>query len=399
MGNLSRDMPEGHVILCVNSGSSSLKLAWYRVLPGTEEHLFSGAAANIGLPDGRISVRNHGGAVTFDEPRDFRSRHDAMDALFAAAEGQEVPRPDAAGHRVVHGGPHHVRPEQVTQDLMESLRRCIPLAPLHLPAQIAGMELIAQSHPELSQVACYDTAFHQSMPELARRLPLPRQFWDEGVRKYGFHGLSYDYIVHRLGENAKGAVVVAHLGNGTSLAAMRDGHPVDTTMGLTPTGGTMMSTRTGDLDPGVLLYALNEKGYEPSRLARLFEKESGLLGVSGTSSDMKALIDASPADPHAAQAVEMYCYGIRKHIGALAAALGGLDLLVFTGGIGEHSPVVRRRVCDHLAFLGIELDSTRNGENAGIISTDRSRCVVRMIHTDEALMIARYTCNLLFGRT
>ena len=233
-----------------------------------------------------------------------------------------------------------------------SLKTCVPLAPLHLPPQIAAIEFMHNARPSLPQVACYDTTFHHRMPEIAQRLPLARDLWDEGVRKYGFHGLSYDYIVRCLGDQAKGAVIIAHLGNGASLAAVRDGRPVDTTMGLTPTGGMMMGTRSGDLDPGVLLYLLKAKGYDAARLARLVEDESGLLGVSGTTSDMKRLQEIAATDPRAAQAIEMFCYQARKQIGALASALGGLDLLVFTGGIGERSAEVRGALARDWAFSG-----------------------------------------------
>jgi acetate kinase len=385
-------MRDGHVVLSLNSGSSSVKFALYRFQGDREERLLDGGAEPIGLAGGRLWARDSSGALVLDEPAASLSYRQVLDALF-----RKVPNAEAVGHRVVHGGPDHFKSELVTPDLMEQLKRLIPLARLHLPSQLAGMEFVHENQPDLPQVACFDTAFHRRMPEVAQRLPLPRKFWEDGVRKYGFHGLSYDYIRSALGADAKGSVIVAHLGNGASLAAMRDGNPVDTTMGLTPTGGVMMGTRTGDLDPGVPLYLMNEKGYNPAGLTHLMEEESGLLGVSGISSDMKDLLEASTNDGHAAQAVEMFCYQVKKAIGALAAALGGLDLLVFTGGIGERSAEIRRRICDGLQFLGIELDVTQNDGHASTLSQPGARCTVRMIPTNEDLMIARYTRGLCFG--
>lgn len=390
-------MHNEHVILCLNSGSSSLKFTLYRLQEAGEERLLDGDAGPIGHPSARLSARNLSGALILDEPAPSWSSHEVLKALFDALERHRFPTVEAVGHRVVHGGPDHFKPAAVTPDLIEQLKSYVPLAPLHLPAQLAGMEFIHDNYPTIPQVACFDTAFHRRMPEIAQRLPLPRTFWREGIRKYGFHGLSYDYIQSALGADANGAVIVAHLGNGASLAALRDGSSVDTTMGLTPTGGVMMSTRTGDLDPGVLLYLMNNKGYSSTQVTNLIENESGLLGVSELSSDMKVLLEASTNNGHAAQAVEMFCYLIRKQIGALAAALGGIDLLVFTGGIGEHSAEIRSRICDGLFFLGIELDPEQNAANASTLSKRGARCTIRMIPTNEDLMIARYTRSLSFG--
>jgi acetate kinase len=247
-------------------------------------------------------------------------------------EQLHFPQPAAIGHRLVHGGPEHAAPERVTPQLVTALRRLVAFAPLHLPSEIQGIEAVAAHFPGLPQVACFDTAFHRRLPELAQRFPLPRALWDEGLRRYGFHGLSYEYIVERLGTAARGRTIIAHLGNGASMAAVRDGQPVDTTMGFTPTGGFMMGTRSGDLDPGILLYLMNEKRYDARQLEHLVNHEAGLLAVSGTSSDMKTLLEKRAGDSNAAQAVELFCYHLRKHIGALTAVLGGLDTLVFSGG-------------------------------------------------------------------
>jgi acetate kinase len=330
------------------------------------------------------------------EQRQFVSHKDVVEALLDAPEWYKLPQPVAIGHRVVHGGPQHSAPERITARLLAQLRTLIPLARQHLPAQLEVMQFTAAAMPALPQVACFDTAFHNRMPELAQRLPLPRKLWDDGLRRYGFHGLSFEYIVLALGESVKSASVIAHLGNGASLAAVRDGQPVDTTMGLTPSGGLMMGTRSGDLDPGVLLYLLNEQGLTPDELARLVEEQAGLKGVSGISSDMQELLEASPSQPHAAQAIALFCYTACKHIGAMSAALGGLDTLVFTGGIGERAALIRELICRNLAFMGVTLDVFQNARHADTISSAGSRVSVRVIPSDEDLMIARHTYDLVF---
>jgi acetate kinase len=276
------------------------------------------------------------------------------------------------------------------------LQRLEAFAPLHLPTEIVGIEAVATRFPELPQVVCFDTAFHRSMPEIAQRFALPRALWDQGIRRYGFHGISYEYIVATLGPSIPARVIIAHLGNGASMAAVRDGHPLDTTMGLTPTGGFIMGTRSGDLDPGILLHLMQARQYDTLRIAQLVNHEAGLLGVSGSSADMKVLLEARDHDAAVAQAVEMFCYQVRKQIGALTAALGGLDLLVFTGGIGERAAAVRWEVCAPLAYLGLRLDPQRNAVHADSISAADSACAVRVIPTYEELMIARHTCALVF---
>jgi acetate kinase len=386
-----------HVILCLNSGSSSLKFAFYRVGDEEEVRLARGAAERIGLPGGRLWIEGPNDEKLADIHRDFARHTDAAGSLSAAARDFGFPLPDAAGHRVVHGGARHVSAERVDGPLLAELRSLIPFAPLHLPSAIQCIEAVTAHLPDLPQVACFDTAFHRAMPEVAQRFPLPRELWYEGVRRYGFHGLSYEYIVATLGSEAHGRMVIAHLGNGASLAAVRNGRPMDTTMGFTPTGGVMMGTRSGDLDPGVLVHLMNEKSYNPSQIDDLVSRYSGLLGVSGISSDMKTLLEQRGREPHAAQAVELFCYLLRKQIGALAAALGGLDDLVFTGGIGERAAPVRSEVCHGLDHLGIVIDERRNSTNAGVISVPESACTVRVVPTNEDLMIARHTQTLLFS--
>ena len=300
------------------------------------------------------------------------------------------------GHRVVHGGPDHSAPERVEATLLAELRWLVAFPPLHLPSAIQGIEAVAARFPGLPQVACFDTAFHRRMPEVAQRFPLPRDLWDEGIRRYGFHGLSYEYIVATLGAAAQGRLIIAHLGNGASLAAVQNGQPLDTSMGFTPTGGIMMGTRSGDLDPGVLIHLMHERSYDADQLEDLVNHQAGLLGVSGLSPDMKTLLEQRQREPHAAQAVELFCYQLRKYIGALTAVLGGLDTLVFTGGIGERAAPVRREICQELAYLGIALDPQQNALHAEVISTPQSACTVRVIPTNEDLMIARHTRTLLF---
>src|SRR5262245_28307132 len=271
------------VILCLNSGSSSLKFALYRVREGEDTALVEGAVERIGLPNGRLSFHSQALGLPREDLRTFHDHQAAVQAAFDTLERLQLPTPEAVGHRIVHGGADHIAPEAVDARLLEDLSQLIPDAPLHLPAEIQGIEAVVARFPQLPQVACFDTAFHRRMPELAQRFPLPRALWDEGIRRYGFHGLSYEYIIEQVGTAALGRAVIAHLGNGSSMAAVHNGQPLDTTMGYTPTGGFMMGTRSGDLDPGLLVYLLAERGYGAARLERLVNDESGLLGVSGLS--------------------------------------------------------------------------------------------------------------------
>ncbi|CAB1129973.1 Acetate kinase [Candidatus Hydrogenisulfobacillus filiaventi] len=380
-------------VLAVNSGSSSLKFTLYQMGPGVEQPLAVGAVERIGLPAGRLWL-DRDGARVLDEGESFPRHRDAVAAMFRALEGQGLPAPAAVGHRFVSGGPRYRRHCRITPAFRADIRNYLAFAPLHLPPAIAAVEAVAAEWGAVPQVACFDTAFHRQLPERAARLPLPRNLWHEGVRRYGFHGLSYEYLLSRLGPDGGGRAVLAHLGNGASLAAVDHGEPMDTTMGLTPTGGLMMGTRSGDLDPGVLLYLLNEKGYDARQLERLLDHLSGLLGVSGVSSDMQTLLARAPQDAHAAQAVELFAYSAAKAVGAMAVALGGLDTLVFSGGIGEHAAPVRAAICRPLAFLGIRLDPEANARQAPLISAPASRVHVRVIPTDEDRVIARHTYRL-----
>jgi acetate kinase len=306
----------------------------------------------------------------------------------------------AVGHRVVHGGPKYSKPQRITAEMVEELHRLSPFDPEHLPEEILLTEAFHRRFPDLPQVACFDTAFHHDLPRVARLLPIPRRYEAKGVRRYGFHGLSYAFLMGELArlagtEAAQDRVILAHLGNGASLAAVHHGKAVDTSMGFTPTAGVPMSTRSGDLDPGLLWYLARTEGFDAKRFNEMVNFQSGLLGVSETSSDMRDLLDRETQDVRAAEAVALFCYQVKKWIGAFAAALGGLDTLVFAGGIGENAPTVRARICDGLGFLGIELNETQNAKSAPLISPDAGWVAVRVIRTDEELMIARSVTRLL----
>jgi acetate kinase len=386
-------------ILTINGGSSSIKFALYQV----------GQSLKRGL-DGKVDrIGLSGTNLTFSDParkqQDTRSlaasdHKSGANCLIDWLEEQNgLESVQAVGHRVVHGM-KHTAPELVTQELLDELHRIRPYDPDHLPREIELIEAFRQRHPKLPQVACFDTAFHRTMPRVAKLLPIPRRFDAKGVQRYGFHGLSYAYLMEelaRLGDPAAtaGRVILAHLGNGASMAAVRDGKSIDTSMGFTPTAGLVMSTRSGDLDPGLAPYLARTEQITTKQFYEMVNHESGLLGVSEISSDMRDLLAQESQDVRAAEAVALFCYQAKKWIGSFAAALGGLDTLVFAGGIGENAPLVRARICDGLGFIGIELNESRNAETAAVISTDGSRTTVRVIRTDEELMIARSTCRIL----
>jgi acetate kinase len=309
----------------------------------------------------------------------------------------------AVGHRVVHGGPKYSKPQRITADMVEELHRLSPFDPEHLPEEILLTEAFHRRFPDLPQVACFDTAFHHELPRVARLLPIPRRYEAQGVRRYGFHGLSYAFLLGELArlagaEAAHGRVILAHLGNGASLAAVHHGKAVDTSMGFTPAAGVPMSTRSGDLDPGLVWYLARTEDMGAKQFNEMVNFQSGLLGVSETSADMRDLLDRETQDVRAADAVALFCYQVKKWIGAFAAALCGLDTLVFAGGIGENAPTVRARICDGLGFLGIALEEKQNVANEGVISAAACRVAVRVMRTDEELMIARSVCRVLgFG--
>jgi acetate kinase len=389
-------------ILTLNAGSSSLKFALYR-MGSREELLLSGNLQRIGFPEGTVGIHDGCGTVVMQRTQPLPDHAQALAVVLPALreplQGQAL---HAVGHRIVHGGPRLTRSQPITPAVVETLRELIPLAPNHLPGEIVVIEAMLRERPELPQVACFDTAFHQTMPAVACTFALPREYTDSGVRRYGFHGLSYEYIVEELqreagADVAAGRLVIAHLGNGASLAAVRAGKGVDTTMGLTPLAGLVMGTRCGDLDPGVVLYLQREKGLSEAQVEELLSKRSGLLGVSGFSSDMADLLRQEASNSQAAEAVALFCYQAAKHIAAMTVAAGGLDTLIFTAGIGEHAAPVRARICEHLAYLGVQLDAQQNQRHAPIISTAASAVTVRVMHTKEELMIARQTLLVANG--
>ncbi len=384
-------------VLTINTGSSSLKAGLYDMGP-LERRLLAVDIAEIGSPEGRFRLLGDGGQVVADERRPIPDHDTALHALRPTLDDERHAF-DAVGHRVVHGGAAYTEPCVVTSQLLATLETLVPLAPDHLPQAVHAIRAMQQAYPSLPQVACFDTAFHSSMPPPARRYALPRRLAEAGVVRYGFHGLSYESIMAALRTiapvEADGRLIIAHLGNGSSMAAVRGGVGVETTMGFTPAGGLVMGTRAGDLDPGVLLYLLEEAKMTPAALNTMINKEAGLLGVSGTTGDMRELLGREATDPRAAEAIDLFCYQARKFLGALTTVLGGVDTVVFTGGIGEHAAPVRARICARLEFLGIRLDPQRNAASAPIISEARSPVTVRVIAADEDLMIARHTLRLI----
>jgi acetate kinase len=386
-------------LLTINVGSSSLKAVLYRVGPPQTVEVRI-AAERIGISDSCLRVTDARGAVLFSRPDPLPDHIAALGAIVDWLGTQHLDEGLCAiGQRVVHGGPHYCAPTLITDAVLETLQSLTSLDSEHMPQTLRVIESVRRAYPTLPQVACFDTAFHRQMPRVAQMLPLPRELWSGGLARYGFHGLSYEYVLQELSaldaEAASGRVIVAHLGNGASMAAVHHGVGVDTTMGLSPSGGLVMSTRTGDLDPGVLLYLLESRGVDAASLSDLVNKRAGLLGVSGGSADMRDLLAREAADPRAADAVALFCYQARKFVGALTAVLDGLDTLVFTAGIGERAAVVRARICDGLQYLGLQLDAARNSAHSPVISSDASRVVVRVIPTDEDLIIARHTRKLI----
>jgi acetate kinase len=380
------------IVLCVNSGSSSVKVALLRPLvggaPGAEQRVGEAALEGIGTGQARAWVRGPEESAPREHSAGGADQASAVDGALDLVAGVMAGPPALIAHRVVHGGSRHTAPARVDDQLLADLEALIPLAPLHQPAALAGMRAAARRWPGVPQVACFDTAFHASLPEIARRLPLPERVLGEEVRRYGFHGLSFAQVMWSLGTGAPPRIVIAHLGNGSSLVAVKDGRAIDTTMGFTPTGGILMGTRSGDLDPGALFYLARQRRLSADELERICEHESGLRAVGGTS-DMRTLLAEAGRDPRAALAVAMFGYAIRKAIGAFAAALGGLDLLVFTGGIGAHAAPVRAEACAGLEVLGVHLDPSENQRGAERISAPRGRCAVRVVVADEESAMAR----------
>ena len=392
--------PANPHILTINGGSSSIKFALFEA-GDSLRRILKGGIDRIGLPEATFRVKGLDQADNFSRPVTAPDHTVAVGALMDWIEGRSGRGAlTAVGHRVVHGGPKYYEPQRITAEMVAELRRLSPFDPDHMPEEILLTEAFHRRFPDLPQVACFDTAFHHDLPRVAQLLPIPRRYEAQGVRRYGFHGLSYAFLMEELArlagpEAAQGRVILAHLGNGASLAAVRHGKSLDTSMSFTPTAGVPMSTRSGDLDPGLVWYLARTEKMSAKQFNAMVNFQSGLLGVSETSSDMRDLLDRETQDVRAAEAVALFCYEIKKWIGAFAAALGGLDTLVFAGGIGENAPPVRARISDGLGFLGIELEEKRNAANEGVISAASSPVSVRVIHTEEELMIAKMVCQVL----
>ena len=389
-------------VLAVNAGSSSIKFALYNLTEPLLRRL-SGKIERIGLSDTTLTVNDPTSARAQSRAIDASDHSGATSALIDwLEEAGLLSAVKAVGHRVVHGGSRYSAPARVDDELVQALRGISAYSPEHLPGEIDLIDRFRRRFRNVPQVACFDTAFHRDMPRVAQLLPIPRRFDKKGIRRFGFHGLSYASLMEELErvagtDTGRGRVILAHLGNGSSLAAVKQGKSVDTTMAFTPAAGVPMGTRSGDLDPGLVGYLARSENMSVEQFHRMVNHESGLLGVSETSADMRDLLARETADVRAAEAVALYCYQVRKSIGAFAAALGGLDTLVFSGGIGENAPVIRQRICEGLAFLGVALDDDNNATNEAVISADASTITVRMIRTDEEAMIAGATQRILHG--
>ena len=389
-----------HAVLTVNAGSSSIKFALFDTRAALRRTL-EGAIERIGLAGTVLKVNNNDTAQNVARTLAVSDYGAAIAELMGWLE-ENIGRGSlaAVGHRVVHGGPKFNEPERVTAEMLDALRELSPFDPQHLPPEILLIERFRERFPDVAHIVCFDTAFHHDLPQVAQRFAIPRRYADQGVRRYGFHGLSYSYLMEALArlagrDAAAGRVILAHLGNGASLAAVHRCRPVDTSMGFTPASGIPMSTRSGDLDPGMVWYLARKEHIDARAWNDMVNFESGLLGVSETSSDLRDLLVRESEDARAAEAIALFCYSIKKCVGAYAAALGGLDTLVFSGGIGENAVEVRRRICEGLGFLGIELSDAKNAAGDAVISADTSRVTVRVVATDEEWMIAKLACRAL----
>jgi acetate kinase len=411
-GNYHPDSPpvggaaDSSRVLAINRGSSSLKFKLYKFENGdSPSPLLLGKVDRIGAPGVSLAVDDLARGEHFVTAVDAPCHGESADHLLPWLQRHlGLDQLAAVGHRIVHGGARYTQPERVTAELLAELHRISPYDPDHLPVEIELIEALRKQKPELPQVACFDTAFHRTMPRVARLLPIPRKYERLGIERYGFHGLSYTYLMEELArvagaEAARGRMILAHLGAGASMAAVREGKSIDTSMGFTPTAGLPMSTRSGDLDPGLVWFLDRSEKISPEQFHEMVNRRSGLLGVSELSGDVRDLLSRESGDIRAAEALALFCYQAKKWIGAFAAALGGLDTLVFSGGIGENSPPVRARICAGLGFLGLRLDESRNAANAAVISAADSPVAVRVIHTDEEAIIARATYRVLSEQT
>ncbi|WP_421912503.1 acetate/propionate family kinase [Mesorhizobium sp.] len=382
------------VVLTLNSGSSSLKFGLYRIGVSLTDMLFSGEAESIGESDSKFHATDAHGTRLPEATGSIVDQREAVVRLGKLLAVPGTPAPAIIGHRIVHGGPKLRQSCLIDDTVLHQLEAATPFAPLHMPAALSVIRFAREHFPGLPQVACFDTSFHADLPDVARVLPVPRELRAEGLQRYGFHGLSCASILHQLGNDLPDRVIIAHLGNGASITAIKARKSIDTSMGLTPTGGVIMGTRSGDLDPGLLVYLMREKKFDAPMLEELVDHRSGLLGISGVSADMRQLHDAAASNANARLAIEMFCYSVRKQIAAMTAALEGADLIVFTGGIGENDGNVRAGICAGLSWNGVRLDETLNSRNAGLVSDPASRCQVIVLPSQEDEQIGRDACRL-----
>src|ERR1700730_10103151 len=381
-------------VLALNSGSSSLKFGLYLVRSSRTEMQVSGEAQSIGDEKGKFHAQDSRENALLSETVSFPSQREAIIRIGRLLVGSKMAAPAAIGHRIVHGGPKMRRPLLIDGSVLRHVEAATAFAPLHIPSALSVVRLAQDRFPGLPQVACFDTSFHAELAEVARILPISKEFQLEGIQRYGFHGLSCESIVHQLGNGLPSRLVIAHLGNGASVTAVKGGKSIDTSMGLTPTGGVIMGTRSGDLDPGVLVYLMREKKFDAAMLEELVDRRSGLLGISGVGSDMRRLQEAASSNADARLAIQMFCYSVRKQVAAMIAALDGVDLIVFTGGIGENDGEARAAICAGLSWAGIDLDPAQNLAAACSINDPASRVLVQVFASQEDEQIARHTWAL-----
>jgi acetate kinase len=388
------DAEPGMIALALNSGSSSLKFGLYRVGASRTEMLLAGEAEAIGESGGKFRAQDSGGKTLLSETISIPGQREAVIRIGKLLADAKMPAPAAIGHRIVHGGPSLRQHCLIDGSVLLQLEAAAVFAPLHAPSALSVVRFAQEHFPALPQVACFDTAFHASLPDVARVLPISKELRSEGIQRYGFHGLSCESILRQLADDLPSRLVIAHLGNGASVTAVKGGRSIDTSMGLTPTGGVIMGTRSGDLDPGLLVYLMREKKFDAAMLEQLVDRRSGLLGISGVDSDMRRLHEAASSNDDARLAVRMFCYSVRKQVAAMIAALDGVDLLVFTGGIGENDGAARAAICAGLSWLGVRLDEARNRSASNPISDAASRCAVQVLASQEDEQIARHAWAL-----
>jgi acetate kinase len=393
-GSGMTDTEPALTVLALNSGSSSLKFGLYRAGPSRTEMLLSGEAESIGSKTAKFHAQISRENTLLSETVAISSQRDAIIRIGRVLADSKLPTPAAIGHRIVHGGPKLRQHCLIDDSVLRQLEAATAFAPLHTPSALSVIRFAQEHFPGLPQVACFDTTFHAELAEVARVLPISKELQLEGIQRYGFHGLSCESIVHQLANDLPNRLIIAHLGNGASVTAVKGGKSIDTSMGLTPTGGVIMGTRSGDLDPGVLVYLMREKKFDAAMLEELVDHRSGLLGISGVGSDMRRLHEAASSNVNARLAIQMFCYSARKQVAAMIAALDGVDLIVFTGGIGENDGEARAVICGGLSWIGVRLDEARNWSANNPINDPASRCPVLVLASQEDEQIARHTWAL-----